>query len=274
MNRSAAVPLLALALLATPSLAAEAPGIDAFLSEFKLSGDYVVEIAGKDSPKGEVYFSERARSYLVRAEELPSPVLVSPAAREVQSLDAAKLASRKDGTVDVLADAVLRPEGGFHIENEIIAFEAGGKPVRLEPRPWLLGAKSGADMTGYNPEYRRRAAEYTPDAKIVERLKARGEPVRVLTIFGSWCPHCKKHVPMLMKVAEQLAGTGWQFDYYGVPSPFTGDPTAEKYKIRGVPTAIVFVGGREIGRLPAASWAKPEAGLESVLAGTAAAGSR
>jgi thiol-disulfide isomerase/thioredoxin len=262
------------ALVSTAPLAAQGVEADAFLSDFKVSGDYVVEVAGRDQPKAELLFSDRARAYLIKSSELPSPVLVSPAAREVQSLDLMKVSTRPDGTVDVLADAVLAPEGAFRIENEIISFSAAGKPVRLKPRPWLIGPRSGGDLTGYNPEYRRRASEYTPDAKVIAALKARPESVRVLTFFGSWCPHCKKHVPMLLKVADQLSGAQWKFEYYGLPSPFNAEPEAQKYGIKGVPTAIVFVGDREVGRLPASSWSKPEAGLVSVLSGGGAAGSR
>ncbi len=274
MNRTwIASAYVAASLLALPAHAQSA-GTDAFLSDFRVSGEYVVEINGRPQPKAETYFSERARAFLIRSSELPSPVLVSPSAKEVQSLDLMKVAVRPDGVIDVLADAVLSPEGAFRLDGESILFSAGGKEVRLKPRPWLLGAHSGAELGEHNPEYPRRASEYTPDAALVARLKANNQPVRVLTFFGSWCPHCKKHVPMLMKVAEELAGSKWQFDFYGLPSPFTNEPEAVKYGIKGVPTAIVLVGGKEIGRLPNSGWLKPEAGLDSVLSGTAAAGSR
>jgi thiol-disulfide isomerase/thioredoxin len=36
----------------------------------------------------------------------------------------------------------------------------------------------------------------------MKRLKAQKEPVRILTFFGSWCPHCSAHVPLLLKVEQ------------------------------------------------------------------------
>lgn len=263
------------ALLAPVSPLAANPGADAFLADFRISGDYVLEIGGKLAPKAEIYLSDRARAYLILTSELPSPVLVSPSARDVQSIDLMKVARRADGVIDILADAVLSPEGAFQLDGETIRFRAAGKSAVLKPRPWLLGAQTAAGMTDYNPEYLRREQDYVPDGKILARLRARTEPVRVLTFFGSWCPHCKKHVPMLMKVERELASAGWKFEYYGLPSPFTGEPEATKHNVRSVPTAIVFVGGKEVGRMPAAQWPKPEAGLEAVLTGGAAAsGSR
>ncbi len=259
---------------AAAPLAAQSAAADAFLSGFQISGDYVVEIDGQEQPKAELYYSDRARSFLVRGSALPSPLLISPAAREVQSLDLMKVAVRQDGSIDVLADAVLAPEGAFRVEGDSILFRASGKGFRLKPRPWLLGARTGEQMLDSNPEYRRRAEAYAPDAALVAKLAARPGQVRVLTFFGSWCPHCKKHVPMLIKVGQALADRGWTFDFYGVPSPIAGEPEADKHGVHGVPTAIVFVDGREVGRLPAALWPQPEAGLDQVLAGARAAGAR
>ena len=88
---------------------AQSAGADAFLSDFRVSGEYVVEIGGRPQPKAELYYSERARAFLIKSSELPSPVLVSPSAKEVQSLDLMKVALRPDGVIDVLADAVLSP---------------------------------------------------------------------------------------------------------------------------------------------------------------------
>ena len=58
--------------------------------------------------------------------------------------------------------------------------------------------------------------------------------------------------------------------------PRTHSTPARGYDRAGPPSSptIVFVGGKEIGRLPAAAWVKPEAGLDGVLSGTAASGSR
>ncbi|MBZ0090127.1 MAG: thioredoxin family protein [Thermoanaerobaculia bacterium] len=274
MTRTWIFSALVAALVAAAPAPAQKPAADAFLSDFRVSGEYVVEVAGKAQPKAELYFSERARAFLIRSSELPSPVLVSPSAKEVQSLDLMKIQVGANGVIDVLSDAVLSPEGAFRVDGESILFHAGGREVRLRPRPWLLGAHSGAEIGEHNPEYVRRAGEYESDDALVAKLKAAKGQVRVLTFFGSWCPHCKKHVPMLMKVGQELAGANWQFDYYGLPSPFTNEPEAVKYGIKGVPTAIVLVGGKEIGRLPNSGWTKPEAGLDSVLNGTAGSGSR
>lgn len=243
---------------------------DAFLNDFRISGDYVLIVGGKRSEQAELYYSERARTYLVMAPELPMPILVSPAAQDVQGVDRSKLLVRTDGTVDVAADAELRAVGTFRLEGNAIHFLAGTRACRLEPRPWLLGPQTGAALIASNPEYGRRSREFQPNSQALAKLKEyRGEPVRVLTFFGSWCPFCKKHVPFLLRVEREIVGPSIRFDYYGLPEAFSGDPEARRFGIRGVPTAIVFRGEKEIGRLAASEWQSPESALAKLILGSA-----
>jgi len=93
--------------------------------------------------------------------------------------------------------------------------------------------------------------------------------VRVLTFFGSWCPHCSTHVPLLLKVEQGLAGGKFQFEYLGMPKgPAFGEvPEGKQYKVTGVPTAILFRGDREIGRIPNSGWSNPEVAIDLLLNG-------
>jgi thiol-disulfide isomerase/thioredoxin len=102
---------------------------------------------------------------------------------------------------------------------------------------------------------------------ILKRLKGHKEAVRVLTFFGTWCPHCKQRLPLLLKVEQGLAGSKFQFEYYGLPSPFDSEPEAKSHKIDGVPTAILYVGDKEIGRIPHSQWSNPEVALDLQLNG-------
>jgi len=87
--------------------------------------------------------------------------------------------------------------------------------------------------------------------------------------FGSWCPHCREHVPFLLRVEDDVKNPKIQFQYYGLP-PGLDDPEAKKLGIKGVPTGIVYVNGKEVGRLTGAGWNTPEVLLSKILAPTAA----
>jgi thiol-disulfide isomerase/thioredoxin len=262
--------LCALLTLAAPTLLAQQIPADAVLRDFEPTGDLVLKVGGAAVPGVKMFRSQRAGSaFLIVGPGLPGngAVLVSPRTREVQRIDAAKVVVGGDGVAYVLADAQPVTEGSFTIEGDggTVSFTLGGKPARLEEKPYLLGLHPGSELRTHNAGYAYRASRYTPSAPIVRALRDTKEPIRVRVFFGSWCPHCAESVPKLLKVADALAGTPISFEYYGLPKGFGNDPEAKKNGVNVVPTGIVYRNGKEIGRIDAGSWAIPELGLKKVL---------
>src|SRR6185503_2470106 len=143
-----------------------------------------------------------------------SPLLIDVAGRQVSSLQLLKVYKRADGRVDLLADAVLDPVAQLKEEGTEGRFTLDGKPVVLKSSPFLLGDQRGTTLLDSNFGYRWRAKSYEPDATAIGRLRGEKREVRVLTFFGSWCPHCAKHVPLLLKVEQRLADAKIRFDYH------------------------------------------------------------
>lgn len=257
--------LLALTLLVAPRPAAAQIPADEVLKDFHIIGDYDFALAGKVLKNAEVFFSERAAAYLVMAPELDSPVLLSPRGRAVEAVHLMSVLKRNDGTVDILADAMLEPVGPFQLKSGELTFLLDGKDARLQPKPWLLGRHAGERLKEHNPEYAFKAAQYVPRGEHLERLRRLSGDVRVRVYFGSWCPVCKRLVPNVLRVDEELAGSRIEFEYYGLPQPMTQDPETERAGIHGVPTVVVFVGGKEVGQLTGQDLAVPEASLSGLL---------
>lgn len=70
-------------------------------------------------------------------------------------------------------------------------------------------------------------------------------PRPVLVEFGAaWCGPCKALAPVVGKLAEERAG---RIDV-GVVDVDEAPGVAARLGIRGVPTLVVFVGGREVAR--------------------------
>lgn len=263
----AAVLAAAVAILACPPALAQPPA-DALLRDFKPTGDFVLEVEGQKAEGAEIYQSERIAAILVVTSKLPAPALLQPRAGTVETVSLMSLARRPDGTIDVLADADLAPAGRFSLEDENVRFSVGGKNAVLKPKPHLLGLHDAEDLLADKPEYARGARGYRPYEPSVEALKAIDKPVRVRVYFGSWCPACANWVPPLLKVVEQLEGSNVEFEFYGLPQGFQGEPAAEADDVHGVPTAIVWVGGKEVGRLAnAEAWKLPESTLVEILNG-------
>jgi thiol-disulfide isomerase/thioredoxin len=268
LARAAAAALLLGAALAHPGSAQ----VDAVLQGFEPTGTWRIAVAGKEIPKAEIFENQRAAALIVMSSEFESPLLIETDSRQVSTLQMLKVAKRADARIDLLADAALEPVAEIKVAGAEASFSLGGKSVVLKPSPYLLGAQPGTTLLESNFGYRWRAKRYEPDAAAIGRLKRENRDVRVLTFFGTWCPHCAKHVPLLLKVEQKLADAKIRFDYHGLPQGFSGEPDAKSWKVDAVPTAIVLVGGKEVGRIPATQWENPEVALDLILHPGKAAG--
>jgi len=273
LTRTLSAPLAAalgtafLALSVLVAAPAGAQPADAVLRDFIPSGDYIVKIDGVEAPKAELYQSSQAPAFLIVANELSSPTLILPREQAVQTVSFMKLSKRADGNLDILADAQLTPAGSFRLEGRDVAFTIDGKEVSLVERPYLLGEQDLQGMLDYSPAYRRGADDYDPEAAAVKAIRSAGEPVRVRVYFGSWCGFCKQYVPRMLAVAQQLEGDV-DFEFYGLPNGFGDEPAASRDEIDSVPTGIVYVDGKEVGRLNARDWESPEGTLRNLVTGS------
>ena len=220
-------------------------------------------------PAAEIYKNDRIPAILILTSALPSPVMLSPRAGNVESVNLMKISKQKDGSVDLFADAVLAPIGPFQMEGENPTFTYGNKKVSLNPKPALTGLHKGADLLANLPEYVRTSKAYTPNAAAVATLKKVSKPVTVHVVFGSWCPHCRQHVPLMLKVESNVDNPHLKFEYYGIGNPPDGwkDPEVKRLGVTGIPTAIVYVNGIQAGRIEGDPWNAPEVALAKVLTG-------
>jgi thiol-disulfide isomerase/thioredoxin len=253
--------------LVTAVATAQMPS-DHVLSGFEPTSDYLFVLGGETPAGSEVYFSERAVAYLVMSPALSSPVLLSPRSRSVEKVHLMKVRKTAEGTIDLLADAILEPLGSFEITGQEIAFELAGKPAKLTKKPDLLGEHSGGALLADDVAYRRGAEGYQPAGAALTALRQWSQPATVRVYFGSWCPACKRLVPRLLRVEEALADSPIEFEYYGLPHDLSSDPEADRMDVHGVPTGIVFRGGKEIGRLTQNAWNAPERSLLEILQGS------
>jgi thiol-disulfide isomerase/thioredoxin len=273
MTHSRIVPGALLALLLTAAMAAAAPqsspAVDNVLNGFARTGEHLLMVNGKPVPAAEIYRNDRLPAYLIVSAAFPNPVLLMPGTMTVETVPAAKLVRQKDGTMAVAADAETQPQGKFKLQGDKVVFASEGRNASLGSNPPLLGIHGSPDLKNHSPEYMVGARAYTPKPAVIAALKKEKKPVKVKVFFGSWCPHCKQHLPYLLRVEDEIRGSGTsiRFEYYGLPKGFSNDPEAKRYNVDGVPLAIVFVNGRETGRISGGGWESPETSLSNILAG-------
>lgn len=234
-----------------------------------LDGAFQVQVDGELVKEAKVYRSNRPPVFLIMNAGLPAPVLLLPGQGRVETVKIMKLAKRPDGTIDILPGATLAPQGSFQPRGQqSVEFTVGDREVVLGPKPPLLGMQGARDLKEYSASYAERAESYQPDPSAVTYLEQQPKNVRVLVFFGSWCPLCGQTVPHVMALAEELGDdSNVEFEFYGLPRGFGDEPKAKEHGIEAVPTGIVFVDGREAGRVQGNRWLRPEAAIRNILRG-------
>lgn len=257
--------LVALVVVLPAPLRVEAQLQSAQYSGLTPVGDFQVQVDGELIRDAQVYRGARPPAFLIMTPALPAPTLLVPGQGGVRTLNLMKLAKRADGTIDVLPGATLAPQGSFRMDGTAVVFDVEGKEVRLEEKPPLLGLHGAQDLKDYSVNYEKGAADYTPDKGTVSQLGEVAKPVRVRIFFGTWCPLCSRTVPHIVRLAEELEGSHINIEFYGLPHGFGDDPEAAKHGVKAVPTGIVFVDGKEAGRIQGQSWLRPEQVLQDIL---------
>ncbi len=257
-----------LLLLLLPVLAtAQRLPADVELQAFSPSSDYELKVDGQPVAKAKLYHSQRAAAYLI-TKAFDSPILIRQRGGTIERVHIMKVARRDNGGVDLLEGAVYASAGRFRIEGETIAFTLDGAEAKLVPRPPLIGWHPAAEVLEHSPEYGVKAETYTPTAGLVASLQKQQKNVVVKVFFGSWCSVCKRYLPLGLKLEESLGeASKVRFEYYGLPKPPKAwiDPEAKKAAVEAVPTAIVYVEGKEAGRIKNNGWRKPEQTLAQIV---------
>jgi hypothetical protein len=114
----------------------------------------------------------------------------------------------------------------------------------------LLGQLDAKTILEREPKFEKRRKMYRPDKDAVATLAAHGEKCTVRVFLGTWCDDSQKHVGAFFKIIEKAGNKRIECDYYGVDrAKQDPDGLAKKHKIEKVPTFILLVEGREVGRI-------------------------
>jgi len=259
-----------LALLVAASVPAVAqPTAHPVLSAFMPIDEYILEIDGQADSDARLYLSQRAAAMLILSDSLDEPILLWARTMAVDRLPAADLLASGAG-YDVVAEPGKTYIGDATPDQATIDLPIEGKTVRILPRPPLLGDNTLGELLEHSPGYRAGMDAFQPNAAAMTALREAG-PVRVRVFFGSWCGVCKRVLPNLLDVNASLEGSNIAFDYYGLDAPPGGweDPEVKGNGVTGLPMAIIYRDGEEVGRFGGANdFAQPAQVLQSLLAGS------
>ena len=205
-------------------------------------------------------------AFLVQPSPFGRPVFITtgpPAARLLNP----KRISHDTGDADLIRVDTGGSQEDFlsvRLEGANLTVERDGLTMTLKEGPPVLGDRTLDELVEALPEYRRDAARYTPDAGALERLRRVGQPTELLVFFGSWCPHCERAIPRLIRVLQDIHGTPIAVTFHGVPHDGK-DTMMEDMRVTGLPTVIVRRNNEEVARMEGEEWAAPEKNLAAVV---------
>jgi len=130
----------------------------------------------------------------------------------------------------------------------------------------LVGPVSREDILAHSPAWRDGVAAYAPDPAAIEKLRGLTSETRIEVFLATWCRDSVAHVPAFFKVLDLADTPRLEVSYVALPrareerAPYCGDRAIER-----IPTFIVFVGGREAGRIVETPETSVEADLARIL---------
>jgi len=240
------------------------------LRDFVRTGKYILFVSRKQQKKVRIYHSKRGGAFLILDSDFGKPFVILPREKRVATLAKDQVVNLSDKKADLAATVELETIGEIGLDGRDITISQKGKGLiaRLKPQPYALGRLTAEQLLVHAPEYEVEAARYRPDSDDVQRLVDSPTEMEVLVFFGSWCPTCKRLVPRVLRVNEAIEGSKIHITYYGLPrgKAMRKDPEAKKYGITHVPTGIVFVKGKKVGRITPRSLNRPESAICAAVA--------
>ncbi len=259
--------VLTLVLLSTFGLTWSVPASAQTFTGFEPIDAYQLEVDGKLDAKAEIFLQRKLPAFLVLPAGSNTPLLVAVRSRAVQSVNIMKMTKSDAGTMDLASDAVIGVKGSLEQDDSGFSFVADGRRYRLVEKPDFLGLSRASALEQYSDSYRDLALAYEPDQASLKAIQEAKGRVQVRIYHGSWCPFCKRYVPRVIKVSNLIKKDNITIDFYGLPKGISSDPVAGQARINSVPTGVIFVDGKEVGRIEKDDWQAPEKALAKLLAG-------
>jgi len=110
--------------------------------------------------------------------------------------------------------------------------------------------RTNLDNAKTYPWFKQTYQDYNPDNHAVDSLTLLKKHVNIVVLGGSWCSDTRDLLPKFYKTAEMAKIPAENIILIGVDHhKHSRDGRSRKYKIKRVPTFVLYYDGKEIGRV-------------------------
>ena len=114
----------------------------------------------------------------------------------------------------------------------------------------VLGRVRPGTILSISEEWRKNHDAYEPSATDVQRIASLQVPATLDVYFGSWCSDSRREVPRFLKILDLASLSRLKLRFFGLDRT-KKEPArlVKKGAIEKVPTFILKIDGREVGRI-------------------------
>ena len=209
-----------------------------------------VEIGGKPDVNGKIYRPDNNSTLLLYiSDQFKTPLLINLASKAIKKVSLKDLSVRDEYSYETKGVPGGSKVAKYAMKQGVSVFKYAGKTVSIRVKETLVGEVSEGIILAHSPEYAALRDEYKPNSKYVHIIKKYSKPLKIVVMFATWCPTCKRVVPRFLKIMESAANPNINIEYIGI-SMGGAEPhdLLEKYG-HDYPGFIFFSGGKELGRI-------------------------
>ena len=228
-----------------------------------------IVINGNMDNRARFYLREDRTAVMIQSLAFKNILVLNVKTGIVNTIDSKQIVF-SEGKFSVLVDenTPMTFITNFTQNKSALEFVVGDKKISVVPRQHLVGEASVDEITKHTVAYKQLMNNYEPNREAIEFLSNYDKAVTITIAFGTWCPHCKKLVPTLMKSISECNNSNLDCSYFGINKQFNQPAKFLKENaIKKIPTVIVHRGGLEIGRITGTPRDSMEEDIVAILKG-------
>jgi thiol-disulfide isomerase/thioredoxin len=225
------------------------PFLHAQTIEWEEAPQFEVGINGKDDMNAKAYQPTSSKPFMLLLIDKAKPLLLDLGTKKVSELAAGAVKPGREYTVNSTGIPKGAVVTSYALKSGATIFTWAGKQISVKMKDALVGEVPLGVLLAHSPVYSLLRDRYKPKKAPIAFINAYAKPVKIVVMFATWCPTCKRVVPHFLRIMQDAANKNFSIRYIGLAMGGS-EPRKELEEFgHDYPAFILFRDGKEIGRL-------------------------